>query len=54
MKQKNRLPWALPFFSPPGFFSGGLNGANANEDNLSIKGTYVLEYRVLPDGKKID
>ena len=53
MKTNKVIAWVLAFVSSLGFFSGGLNDANANEEKLSIKGSYVLEYRVLPDGKKV-
>ncbi len=56
MKPTKLIAWTLAFVIPVAVISGGLIAANADDNpsnKLSIKGSYMLEYRVLADGTKV-
>ncbi len=57
MKPTTLIPWTLAIVIPVGVLCGGLIAANVKDDKssdkLSIRGSYMLEYRMLPDGKKV-
>ena len=61
MKPTTLIVWALACALPVIIIAGGMFAANSNDatrsgvpnNKPSIEGTYMLEYRILPDGKKV-